>query len=146
MNDEEALVLLTQAALVDPRVKPSADAAEAWAAVLHRERLDECLEALRLVQRESSDWLHPAMVVKAVRRVRDTRERQRRVASSPARALPPAPLTAEQLAELARVTEEAAAAATAAREARAEKQRQESLEYARRKQQALAELEALRAP
>lgn len=56
MIDEEALVLITKAALIDPRMKRTddverADMAEAWAEVLHDVALVDALEALRALQR-----------------------------------------------------------------------------------------------
>jgi hypothetical protein len=142
VNAEEALVLLTKAALVDARIKPDADRAEAWAEVLRHESLDECLAALVIVQRESDAWLHPAMLVSGVRRVRDRRARDQRVLAAQTMqqraALPQR--TPEQL-QLERELLEAAAEEARARRAAAaaaEEERRARVEAAR------AELDALR--
>lgn len=100
MEPEEALVVLTSLALFDPRIKPSADMAEAWAELLHRETLDECLDAVKLMVRDTDAWPHPATLLRYVRIVRDNRYRDERRAVALAR---PAPAAA--LPQLRRVPE-----------------------------------------
>lgn len=71
MIDEEALVLITKAALIDPRMKriddiERADMAEAWADVLHDVELADALEALKTLQRRrgaSEPAIQPADVL-----------------------------------------------------------------------------------
>lgn len=71
MNDTEALVLLTRAALLDPRMKrvdpvDQADMASAWAEVLHDVDLEDGLTAVSVHYRSSRDALMPADVLALV--------------------------------------------------------------------------------
>jgi len=71
MNDTEALVFLTRAAMLDPRMKridpvDQADMAEAWSVVLDDVALDAALIILREHYREHSDSITPADVVAGV--------------------------------------------------------------------------------
>lgn len=72
MTPDEAGVLLGMAATVDNR-KPDADAAKAWAAMLHGLRLEDCIEAIRDHYTASTEWLMPAKVRADVKRIRAKR-------------------------------------------------------------------------
>lgn len=72
MTPAEAQVLLSMAAAYDNR-KPDPDAAKAWAAALDDLPFDDCRHALIQHYRSSSEWLMPAMIRTAVRRVRHKR-------------------------------------------------------------------------
>ena len=69
MNLPEAQMLLTVAAAFDNR-KPDADAATAWSVALDGYRFEDCRDAIVAHYRSSSDWLMPAHVVAAVKRMR----------------------------------------------------------------------------
>ena len=71
MNDTEALVLLTRAALLDPRMKrvdpvEHADMATAWAEVLHDVDLEPALTAVAVHYRSSREPIMPADVLALV--------------------------------------------------------------------------------
>jgi len=71
MNDTEALVFLTRAAMLDPRMKrvdpvDQADMAEAWSTVLDDVALDAALIVLREHYRSSSDPITPAAIVAGI--------------------------------------------------------------------------------
>lgn len=68
----EAQVLLSMAAAFDNR-KPDPDAAKAWSVALDGLRFEDCRDALVAHYRGSTEWLMPAMVRTAVRRMRAKR-------------------------------------------------------------------------
>lgn len=72
MTPAEAQVLLGMASAYDNR-KPDPDAAKAWAAALDDLRFDDCRLALIEHYKTSKEWLMPAMVRQAVKRLRDKR-------------------------------------------------------------------------
>lgn len=72
MTPTEAQVLLTMASTFDNR-KPSEDAAKAWAAALDDQRFEDCRLAVIEHYRTSAEWLMPATVRIAVRRIRSKR-------------------------------------------------------------------------
>ena len=72
MTPAEAAVLLGIAASFDNR-KPDADAATAWAMVLEGLRFEDCRDAIVSHYRTSREWIMPADVVAAVKRVRGGR-------------------------------------------------------------------------
>lgn len=72
MTPAEAQMLLTVAAAFDNR-KPDADAAKAWAIALGDLPYVDCRDAVVEHYRASSEWLMPAMVIKAVKRIRAKR-------------------------------------------------------------------------
>ncbi len=72
MKPTEAAALLTIAAAFDNR-KPDADQAKAWALALHRERFEDCRDAIVEHYRASREWLMPNEVVAGVRRLRERR-------------------------------------------------------------------------
>jgi hypothetical protein len=72
MTPAEAQVLLSMAAAVDNR-KPDADAAKAWAAMLDDLRFEDCRVAVIEHFKTSNDWLMPAMIRTAVKRMRAKR-------------------------------------------------------------------------
>lgn len=72
MTPAEAQTLLSMAAAFDNR-KPDPDAAKAWAAALDGLPFDDCRLALIEHYKSSTEWLMPAVVRTAVRRVRAKR-------------------------------------------------------------------------
>lgn len=72
MSPAEAQVLLSMASAYDNR-KPDPDAAKAWAAALDDLPFDDCRTALLAHYRTSQEWLMPAMVRTAVKRIRRDR-------------------------------------------------------------------------
>lgn len=72
MTPAEAQVLLSMAAAFDNR-KPDPDAAKAWAVALNDLRFDDCRVALIQHYRTNTEWLMPAMVRAAVKRIRAKR-------------------------------------------------------------------------
>ncbi len=72
MSPAEAQVLLSMAAAYDNR-RPDPDAAKAWAAALDDLRFDDCRVALIQHYRSSTEWLMPAAIRTAVRKLRAKR-------------------------------------------------------------------------
>lgn len=72
MTPTEATGLLAVAAAFDNR-KPDEAAAHAFAAALEGLRFDDCRQAIIEHYRTSTDWLMPAMIRTAVRRIRSKR-------------------------------------------------------------------------
>jgi len=72
MTPAEAQVLLSMASAYDNR-KPDADAAKAWAAALEGLRFVDCREALIEHYKTSTEWLMPAMIRGAVKKIRSKR-------------------------------------------------------------------------
>lgn len=72
MTPAEAQVLLSMAAAFDNR-KPDADTARAWAAALDGLRFEDCRVAVIEHYRASTEWLMPAVIRTAVRRIRAKR-------------------------------------------------------------------------
>lgn len=108
MIEPEAFQLLTLASARDNRTV-SASVAKVWAGDLEDIDLEEAIEALTLHYKEQPDkWLQPGHVVAGVRRVRERRAREQRIANRPA--LEPAHITLDR-AEFDRQTELAAEAA-----------------------------------
>lgn len=91
----------------------SASVARVWAGDLDDVDLDEAVEALSLHYKEQPDkWLQPGHVVAGVRRVRDRRDRERRIAGR--REIAPNVITLDR-SEFERMTAEAIEAARADR-------------------------------
>jgi hypothetical protein len=72
MTPTEAAALLTICAAYDNR-KPDADAAKAWAMALDSHRFEDCRDAIVSHYRTSREWIMPADVIAAVKRVRGGR-------------------------------------------------------------------------
>lgn len=72
MSPAEAATLLAVAAAFDNR-KPDADAAQAWAMALDGLRFHDCRDAIMAHYRASTEWVMPAMVRAAVKRIRAKR-------------------------------------------------------------------------
>ena len=72
MSPTEAAALLAMAATFDNR-KPDPAAATAWATVLDGLRPEDCRQAVIEHYRDHTEWLMPAMVRTAVRRIRTAR-------------------------------------------------------------------------
>jgi hypothetical protein len=68
----EAAVLLTVCASFDNR-KPDADAAKAWAIVLDGFHFEDCRDAVIQHYRSSREWIMPADITAAVRKIRTGR-------------------------------------------------------------------------
>lgn len=119
MDAQAANILITRAALADPRSRADADKAEYWAEVLHDISLEEALAALAEFHRTRTDWLLPAHIVELVRIQRRQAARQARVQASLTRVPTPRPpaLDEGQKAHLEQVFQEALAKARAARAA-----------------------------
>lgn len=83
MSPAEAQVLLSMASAFDNR-KPDSDAAKAWSVALDDLRFEDCRLALIDHYRTSTEWLMPAMVRTAVRRMR-----AKRIADAPQPTPPP---------------------------------------------------------
>lgn len=72
MTPAEAAMLLTVAAAYDNR-KPDEDAAKAWALALDGLPYIDCRDAIVAHYRGSTEWIMPAVVRAAVRRIRAKR-------------------------------------------------------------------------
>lgn len=72
MTPAEAQVLLSMAAAYDNR-RPDADAAKAWALALDGLPYIDCRDAIVAHYRGSTEWIMPAVVRAAVRRIRAKR-------------------------------------------------------------------------
>lgn len=72
MTPAEAAALLTVCAAYDNR-KPDADAAQAWALALDGLPFTDCRDVIVEHYRRSSDWVMPAHIRTAVRKIRDKR-------------------------------------------------------------------------
>ena len=104
MEEREAFQLLTLASARDNRTV-SQSVAAVWAADLERVALADAVEALTLHYRERPDvWLQPGHVVAGARRVRERRERERRITGQ--RAIEPNRITLDR-AEFERMTQAA---------------------------------------
>lgn len=89
MKPTEAAALLTIAAAFDNR-KPDPDTAKAWAMALDGYRFEDCRQVIVQHYRESTDWIMPAHVLRAVKRLR-----KQRLDATPD-PIPPADLTPQQ--------------------------------------------------
>jgi hypothetical protein len=72
MTPTEAAALLTVAAAYDNR-KPDEDAAKAWAMALDGFRFHDCRDVIVAHYRVSTDWIMPAHVIGAVKKLRSKR-------------------------------------------------------------------------
>jgi hypothetical protein len=72
MTPAEGATLLGVAAAFDNR-KPDADAATAWAMALDGLRFVDCRDAIVAHYRNETEWIMPAMIRAAVRRIRSKR-------------------------------------------------------------------------
>jgi hypothetical protein len=72
MTPTEAAALLTICAAYDNR-KPDVDAAKAWAMALDGYRFEDCRDAIVGHYRTSREWIMPADVITAVKRIRTGR-------------------------------------------------------------------------
>lgn len=112
MNEPEAFQLLTLASARDNRTV-SASVAKVWADDLEHVELGEAVEALKLHYQEQPDkWLISGHVITGVRRVRERRAREERIAGQ--REIAPNVITLDR-AEFERMTAEATEAARKAR-------------------------------
>jgi hypothetical protein len=98
MTPAEAAALLAVAAAFDNR-KPDADAAQAWALALDDLRFIDCRDAIVAHYRLSTDWVMPAQVRAAVKRIR-----AKRIDEHPPLVPPPGLDVAGELAWLAAAT------------------------------------------
>lgn len=125
MNAPDAIVLLTRARLIDPRVglnrEDGLDKADTWAAYLGDITLDEALRALQGHQTSSERPVMPVHIIDRVRAERARAQRpierarqQRELVEYQERR----PFTDEERAEADRVYHEALEQARAARSAR----------------------------
>jgi hypothetical protein len=91
MTPAEASALLTVAAAFDNR-KPDPDAAKAWSIALGDLPFVDCRDAIVAHYQRTTDWLMPAHVIGAVRKVR-----QNRLEDAPVLTPPPGLTVAEYL-------------------------------------------------